>query len=76
MAELTVAINKAWRSRHDYIETPNIDYVDYENILEEICDTLIMIWQIKHLLGVGDGELSQIVESKLDRQMERIKHGH
>lgn len=34
--ELTVALNKAWRSRHDYVETPNTDYVDYENILEEI----------------------------------------
>ena len=36
MVELTVALNKAWRSRHDYVETPNTDYVDYENILEEI----------------------------------------
>lgn len=72
MAELTVAINKAWRSRHDYVETPNTDYVDYENILEEMADTLIMIWQMKYLLGVGEGELYQIIESKLDRQIERI----
>lgn len=43
MAELTVAINKEWRSRHNYVETPNADYVDYENILEEMADTLIMI---------------------------------
>lgn len=72
MAELTVAINKAWRSRHDYVETQNTDYVDYENILEEMADTLIMIWQMKYLLGVGEGELYQIIESKLDRQIERI----
>ena len=55
MAELTVALNKAWRSRHDYVETPNTDYVDYENILEEMADTLIRVWQIKYLLGVGEG---------------------
>lgn len=38
-----------------------------------MADTLIMIWQIKYLLGVGEGELSKIVEQKLDRQIERIK---
>ena len=75
MAELTVAINKAWRSRHDYVETPNTDYVDYENISEEMVDVLIMIWQIKYLLGIGEGELSHIMEQKLDRQIERIKNG-
>lgn len=75
MAELTVALNKAWRSRHDYVETPNTDYVDYENILEEMVDVLIMIWQIKYLLGIGEGELSHIMEQKLDRQIERIKNG-
>ena len=75
MAELTVALNKAWRSRHAYVETPNTDYVDYENILEEMVDVLIMIWQIKYLLGIGEGELSHIMEQKLDRQIERIKNG-
>ena len=39
-----------------------------------MADTLIMIWQMKYLLGVGDGELYQIIESKLDRQIERIKN--
>lgn len=71
MAELTVAINKAWRSGSRKI--PNTDYLDYEHILEEMADTLIMIWQIKYLLGVGEGELSRIVGQKLDRQIERIK---
>lgn len=71
MAELTVAINKAWRSGNGKI--PNTDYLDYEHIVEEMADTLIMIWQIKYLLGVGEGELSKIVEQKLDRQIERIQ---
>ena len=41
-------------------------------ITEEIADVEIMILQIEYILGVGDGELSQIIESKLDRQIERI----
>ena len=41
-------------------------------IIEEIADVEIMILQIEYILGVGDGELSQIIESKLDRQIERI----
>lgn len=72
MAELTVAINKAWRSGSRKI--PNTDYLDYEHILEEMADTFIMIWQIKCLLGVRDGEFSEIVEQKLNRQIERIKN--
>lgn len=71
MAELTVAINKGWRKKH------LLEYSDgseYEHILEEMADTLIMIWQLKYLLGVGEGELSEIVEKKLDRQIERIKN--
>lgn len=71
MAELTVAINKAWRKTFDKI--PNMD--DEERIEEEMVDVLIMIWQIKYLLGIGEGELSHIMEQKLDRQIERIKNG-
>lgn len=47
---------------------------DEERIEEEIVDVFIMIWQIKYLLGVGEGELSHIMEQKLDRQIERIKN--
>ena len=47
---------------------------DEERIEEEIADVEIMLSQIKYLLGVGDGELYQIIKSKLDRQIERIKN--
>lgn len=73
MAELTVAINKLWR-RHEYYSTSKELAEAHYNILEEMADTLIMIWQLKYLLGVGEGELSEIVEKKLDRQIERIKN--
>ena len=74
MAELTVAINKAWRSHSNDVEVSNMGYENYKNILEEMADTLVMVWQIKYLLGVGEGELADIVEVKLDRQLERIKN--
>lgn len=70
MAELTVAINKGWRKKHPLEYSAESEY---EHILEEMADTLIMIWQIKYLLGVGEGELSKIIERKLDRQIERTK---
>ena len=47
---------------------------DEERIEEEIADVEIMLSQIKYLLGLGDEELSQIIENKLDRQIERIKN--
>lgn len=73
MAELTVAINKAWRKTFDAVDKlPNMD--DEERIEEEIADVEIMLSQIKYLLGVGDGELSRIVKRKLNRQIERIKN--
>lgn len=72
MAELTVAINKAWRKTFDAVDKlPNMD--DEERIVEEIADVEIMLRQIKYLLGVDEDELSQIAERKLDRQIERIK---
>lgn len=73
MAELTVAINKAWRKTLDTVDKiPNMD--DEERIVEEIADVEIMLRQIKYLLGVDEDELSQIAERKLNRQIERIKN--
>lgn len=71
MAELTVAINKAWRKTFDTVDkVPNMD--DEERIEEEIADVEIMLLQIKYLLGIGEDELSVIIERKLDRQIDRI----
>lgn len=75
MAELIVAINKLWR-KHEFNSTSIGLAKAHYNILEEMADTLIMIWQIQYLLGVGDGELSEIVELKLDRQIKRIRGGN
>ena len=71
MAELTQAINKLWRKQNFGGNSREIAEAQ-ENLLEEIADVLIMIWQMKELLGIGEGELSKIINQKLDRQLERI----
>ena len=73
MAELTVAINKAWRKTFDTVDKiPNMD--DEERIVEEIADVEIMITQIEYLLGISAMEANNMIERKLDRQIERIKN--
>lgn len=71
MAELTQAINKLWRKQNFGGNSKEIAHA-HENVLEEIADVLIIIWQMKELLGIGEGELSRIINRKLDRQLERI----
>ena len=73
MAELTVALNKAWRKTFDTVDKiPNMD--DEERIVEEIADVEIMITQIEYLLGISSMELNNMIEQKLNRQLERIKN--
>ena len=72
MAELTQAINKAWRKRYDDFEERT---KTFENIREEICDVEIMLSQIKYLLQISDTDIEQIIEQKLNRQLERINNG-
>lgn len=70
MAELTQAINKAWRKKYDDFEERT---KSFENIREEICDVEIMLEQIKYLLQISDTDINEIIEQKLDRQLERIE---
>lgn len=75
MAELTQAINKVWR----YERMPNKDICDEvtldilkENLVEEIADVQIMLWQMLYLLDAQD-EIEQVIEQKILRQSQRIK---
>ena len=43
------------------------------DLLSEICDVEIMISQIKYILNISDTDIEQIVEQKLNRQLERIE---
>ena len=83
MAELTQAINKFWRKQMmcgfvslDEIKTEETensklsDEKGYHNLVEEIADVQIMLWQMEYLLNA---DVTPIIEQKLDRQLERIE---
>lgn len=82
MAELTQAINKFWRKQMmcGFVSLDDIkaeeseksklsDEKGYQNLVEEIADVQIMLWQMAYLLNA---DVLPIIEQKLDRQLERI----
>lgn len=86
MAELTQAINKFWRKQlkcglftieevrnygegiSSFSELKDTD--GYKNLIEEIADVQIMLWQTEYLLNA---DTSIIIQQKLDRQSGRIE---
>lgn len=78
MAELTQTINKFWRKHLDCgkIEFPNdtdaVPYFgkEYDNLVEEIADVQVTLYYLRHFLKC---DIKNIMNEKLDRQMDRIK---
>ena len=80
MAELTVALNKYHRGLEDFRKSLNppppkkpLPLKQLENVIEEIADVTIMFEQIKYLLSISDTDINEIIEQKLNRQLERIE---
>ena len=77
MAELTQAINKYWRKQlfcgQNEIYEVAIGNPEEKAIIEEIADVEICISQLKYLLCIKDTDINEIIEQKLNRQLERIK---
>lgn len=84
MAELTQAINKFWRNQMmcGFVSLDDIkaeetdksklsDEKGYQNLVEEIADVQIMLWQMVYMLNA---DVTQIIKRKLDRQLERIEN--
>lgn len=72
MAELTQAINKLWRKQESGQSTKKDINACMDNIVEEMADVQIMLWQMAYLL---DAEIIPHIEKKLDRELERISEG-
>lgn len=86
MAELTQAINKFWRKQlkcglftveeiRNYGEGVSSlselkDTDGYKNLVEEMADVQITLWQLEYLLNA---DTSIIIQQKLDRQIGRIE---
>ena len=76
VGELIVALNKYYRNEKENLKAEVVDWekvADLEiNIAEEIADVTIMLFQIKYLLQISETDIEQIIEQKLNRQLERI----
>lgn len=77
MAELTQAINKFWRKvlkcgNRDVVKYDGVSFFpeEQDNLVEEMADVQIMLWQLEYLLNA---DTSIIIQQKLDRQIQRIK---
>lgn len=44
-----------------------------EDVLEEMADVYIMLEQLKYMMPFGENRLDEMIDSKLDRQIQRIK---
>lgn len=76
MAELTQAINKFWRNqlgcgKYELLDAP-VYCEERRNIVEEIADVQITLYQLGYLLD-SRLEVSEMITKKLDRQLERIE---
>lgn len=48
---------------------------NFDEVLEEMADALIMIEQVKWLMPFGENRLDEMINFKLDRQLRRIRGG-
>lgn len=76
LSELITAIAKH-RRRISKMPSPldprKIDGNERCNVIEEIADVTIMIWQMEYLIGINGQEVYNVIKAKLDRQLKRIE---
>lgn len=77
MAELTQAINKFWRKqlecgKYSVNDIP-LGSPEENNIIEELADVQIMIFQMKYLHSIPDAIFKNEIMRKIDRQIKRIE---
>ena len=73
MAELTVALNKEWRTQKNYMPSDDTKLKEArERVIEEIADVEVVLAQIKYLMNC-EGEVIQVKKQKIDRQLLRIE---
>lgn len=70
MGELIQAINKWWRVCGNGQKTEKSTRDCRDNLVEEMADVQIMLWQMAYLLKT---DIQSMVNIKLDRQLDRIK---
>ena len=68
LAELIQAISKIRR----YQEGGDVPPDAYDNLVEEVADTLIILEQIREMYDIPDHELQSTIDYKCARQEERM----
>lgn len=74
MSELTKAILKFRRAAHTTLGQDFQKLAD--DVLEEVADIQIMLWQVVYLFtqkGYGVGEVNNLIDKKINRQLERME---
>ncbi len=74
--ELAQAANKMWRATKEFVcgDGKSTEVISAENnLVEEMADVWVMIWQLQELLGISNKKLSDTMDIKLDREIDRIK---
>lgn len=56
----------------DY-EHDETGYIDTKHIAEEISDVMVMLKQFQYYYGIEDKEIEDIMQFKIQRQLDRIK---
>ena len=68
--ELDEAIIKSqYNCGYDFIEKDE----DIKHIVEEIADVMVMLKQFQYYYGIEDKEIEDIMQFKIQRQLDRIK---
>lgn len=68
--ELDEAIVKSqYNCNYDFIEKEE----DINHIAEEIADVMVMLKQLQYYYEIGDGYIEDIMNYKINRQLERIE---
>jgi predicted house-cleaning noncanonical NTP pyrophosphatase (MazG superfamily) len=66
-------IRKFAEESYELVETLLCEQMDSDHVAEEIADCCVMIEQFKQLFCFSDAEIVEIANSKIKRQIERIK---
>lgn len=71
--ELDEAIMR-YRDDFYYMQEENILEHDKEHIAEEIADIMVMLKQFQYYYGIEDEQIQNIMNFKIDRQLDRINN--
>ena len=70
------AISELTELQYVLTRRPDQRQLDWKNdLIDEMADVLIMVEQLRALYGVEDDELTERVNFKLNRQIDRILNG-